>query len=101
MQKTRKISDLLGSGSARLSDLKARLTARSGVLEHVRAALPQRLAGRVASAGIEHGRLTVGVAGAAWAARLRYESDGLRKRVGGSLQTAIHTVRIRVLPGQP
>jgi hypothetical protein len=71
-------------------------------VEQVRAALPARLAEAVASAGLEHGRLTIGVVGAVWASRLRYSSDALRKRVGASLEVEILTVRIRVLPpGSP
>jgi hypothetical protein len=71
-------------------------------VEQVRAALPARLAEAVASAGIEQGRLTIGVVGAVWASRLRYSSDALRKRVGASMGVDILTVRIRVLPpGSP
>ncbi len=69
-------------------------------MEQVRAALPARLAEAVASAGIEQGRLTIGVVGAVWASRLRYSSDVLRKRVGASLGVDIFTVRIRVIPPQ-
>ncbi len=71
------------------------------MVEQVRAALPPRLAQAVASAGIEDGRLTIGVAGAAWASRLRYSSDLLRKRVGSSLGVEILAVRIRVIPPPP
>ncbi len=69
-------------------------------MEQVRAALPARLAQAVASAGIEQGRLTIGVVGAVWASRLRYSSDALRKRVGASMGVEILTVRIRVIPPQ-
>ena len=68
------------------------------MLEQVRAALPARLAQAVASAGIEQGRLTIGVGGAVWASRLRYFTDIVRKRVSDSLGTEIRSVRIRVLP---
>ena len=47
--------------------LKARVQKRTLVVEYVRAALPARLALAVASAGIEQGRLTIGVVGAVWA----------------------------------
>ena len=89
------------AASSREAISSARSAARSGVLAEVRAALPQRLAEQVASAGLEQGRLTLGVTVAVWAARLRYEAEGLRKAVGGSLKTAILTVRIRVLPAPP
>ena len=71
------------------------------MLVQVRAALPPRLAMAVMSAGIEQGRLTIGVAGAAWASRLRYLTESVRKRVGTSLGIAILSVRVRVVPPVP
>ena len=67
-------------------------------MEQVRAALPARLAQSVASAGLDEGRLTIGVVGAVWASRLRYSSDAIRKRVAKSLGKEVLTVRIRVVP---
>jgi hypothetical protein len=98
MQKTRVLKDLLANGSPKLTSLKARIQARAGILEQVRSALPARLALHVASAGIDQGRLTVGVSGAVWASRLRYETENLRCIIGTALNTAVHSVRIRVLP---
>jgi len=68
------------------------------VVEQVRAALPARLAQSVVSAGIDSGKLTIGVVGAVWASRLRYLTEVLRKRVGGTMGTAILSVKIRVVP---
>jgi hypothetical protein len=85
-------------GSQRLTDLKARTRERNMALEHVCAALPPDLAQTVVSAGIEQGRLTIGVAGASWAARLRYVTETLRMRVSGSMGVEIKSVRIRVVP---
>lgn len=102
MQNPRSLSDLLSRAGNKLNALKTRSRERTRVVEQVRAALPARLAEAVASAGLEHGRLTIGVVGAVWASRLRYSSDALRKRVGASLEVEILTVRIRVLPpGSP
>jgi hypothetical protein len=98
VEKLKNINDLLRGGSARLGALKSRAAERSMVLEHIRAALPPKLKAVVLSAGLEHGRLTIGVSGAAWASRLRYAADMLRTRVSGSLGESIHSVRIRVLP---
>ena len=70
------------------------------VVEQVRAALPARLAQAVASAGIEQGRLTIGVVGAVWASRLRYLTESVRKRVGAS-GVAVVSVRVRVVPPGP
>jgi hypothetical protein len=82
----------------KLSALKSRSLERSRVVEQVRAALPARLALKVVSAGIELGRLTIGVVGAVWASRLRYLTESVRKRVGSSLGITIQSVRIRVVP---
>jgi hypothetical protein len=68
------------------------------VVDQVRAALPARLAEAVASAGIERGRLTIGVVGAVWASRLRYLTESVRQRVGGSMGTPILSVKIKVVP---
>ena len=54
------------------------------------------LARAVASAGIEAGRLTVGVSGAAWASRLRYATAELKK-VGPAMGIEIRSVRIKVV----
>jgi hypothetical protein len=98
MQNPRSLSDLLSRAGNKLNALKTRSRERTRVVVEVRAALPARLAQAVASAGIEQGRLTIGVVGAVWASRLRYSSDALRKRVGASMGVEILTVRIRVIP---
>jgi len=74
-----------------------RSRARSAVLAEVRAALPPDLALTVQTAGIDAGRLTVGVAGAVWASRLRYATDALRQKVGQSMGIEIQSVRIKVV----
>lgn len=68
------------------------------MVEQVRAALPARLALAVVSAGIDQGRLTIGVVGAVWASRIRYFTDGLRKKVRGGTGIEVLGVRIRVVP---
>jgi hypothetical protein len=98
MQNPKSLSDLLSRTGNKLSALKTRSLERSRVVEQVRAALPARLAQNVASAGIETGRLTIGVVGAAWASRLRYLTESVRKRVGNSMGITIQSVRIRVVP---
>jgi len=67
-------------------------------MEQVCAALPPNLAKVVVSAGIEKGRLTIGVAGAPWAARLRYVTDALRQSLAPALGVEIYAVRVRVVP---
>src|SRR5271170_4512635 len=100
MHKPKSINELLKTGGKRLTDLQAKSRARISLLEHVRAALPQTLADHVVSAGIEEGRLTIGVASATWAARLRYVTETLRMRVGGSAGADIQSVRIKVVPAR-
>jgi hypothetical protein len=98
MQKPKSLSELLSGSGKRLNALKTRSATRSVVLDQVRAALPVRLAQAVASAGVEEGRLTIGVVGAVWATRLRYFTDALRRGVSGSVGTEISSVKIRVVP---
>jgi hypothetical protein len=95
MKKSININELLGSG--RLKGLQARSRDRRDVLAHVRAALPPELEQNVLSAGVEEGRLTVGVSAGAWASRLRYRAQALRERVADSLGREIHSVRIKVV----
>jgi hypothetical protein len=90
----------MGSGT-RLTALRGQTNDRAAVLVHVCAVLPPTLAKAVASAGIGDGQLTLGVVGAAWASRLRYATETLRKRVGESLGVEIRRVRIRVVPPAP
>jgi hypothetical protein len=101
MENSKSLSELLARGGTRLSRLVERSAERAQVVELVRAALPARLAESVQSAGLEQGRLTVGVLGAVWASRLRYSTDLIRKRVAKSLGQEILTVRIRVVPPVP
>jgi hypothetical protein len=101
VKKTRSIKELLNTGGKRLSDLKQKSRERSLALEHVRAALPQPLARSIVSAGLDRGQLTIGVAGAAWAARLRYATDTLSARVSSSMGADIQKIRIRVVPPAP
>jgi hypothetical protein len=98
MQNPKSINELLKSGGKRLSSLRVQAAARSTTLEHVCAALPPELAATVVTAGIAHGKLTIGVAGAAWAARLRYATEALRTQVAHSLGADISSVRIKVIP---
>jgi hypothetical protein len=98
MQNSKSLSELLARGGNRLSELKNRSADRSAILEQVRAALPVKLAQAVASAGLEQGRLTLGVVGAHWASRLRYATELVRKRVAKASGLDICAVRIRVVP---
>jgi hypothetical protein len=98
VQKPKSINELMKSGGKRLTELNSRSQERTRALDHVCAALPEKLAATVVSAGIENGRLTLGVAGAPWAARLRYVTETLRMRVAASMKVDIQTIRIKVVP---
>jgi hypothetical protein len=98
MQNSKSLSELLARGGKRLSLLKDSSAQRAKIVEQVRAALPARLAQSVASAGLDGGRLTIGVVGAVWASRLRYSTDAIRKRVAKSAGQEVLSVRIRVVP---
>ncbi|HMK84970.1 MAG TPA: DciA family protein [Steroidobacteraceae bacterium] len=73
------------------------MSARSDVLKWVVAALPPELRQRVATAGIEGADLKIGVAGASWASRLRYQTEPLRRAVSESAGVEIKRVRIKVV----
>jgi hypothetical protein len=98
MQNSKSLSELLARGGKRLSLLKDSSAQRAKIVEQVRVALPARLAQSVASAGLDGGRLTIGVVGAVWASRLRYSTDAIRKRVAKSAGQEVLSVRIRVVP---
>ena len=97
MQNPRVVSELLQLHGKKLRELGAALKKRAAILKAVRASLPETLAPRVTSAGLENGRLTLGVTGAVWASRLRYTTGALRSEVGAALGLEIVSVRIRVL----
>jgi hypothetical protein len=97
MGKSRDIRELFKGGSERLTSLQAQSRARAQALSHVQAALPPTLAGRVATAGLEQGKLTIGVCAGAWATRVRYVAEILRRDVSTSMGVEIHTVRVKVV----
>ncbi len=97
MKKTNPISELLKAGGL-LGRLDQRVHERSRILEEVRASLPSRLAQAVVSAGVEEGRLTIGVVGSVWASRIRYFSEATRLSLSEKLGTQLLVVRVRVVP---
>lgn len=98
MQNTKRLSELLSVPGKRLASLKHRSIERSSLLLQVRSKLTPKMAESVTSAGVEAGRLTIGVVSAVWASRLRYATDTLRKQVSASSGLEIQQVRIRVIP---
>jgi hypothetical protein len=98
MQNTKRLSELLAVPAKRLASLQQRAGARRSILSQVKSALIPKLAEAVSTAGLEEGRLTIGVVSAAWASRLRYSTEVIRKRVHLSSGIDIQRVRIRVVP---
>ena len=70
---------------------------RRATLDQLKSFLPANIAARIATAGLEGGRLSIGVASAAWASRLRYMAPELRASLGKALGVKIDSVRIRVV----
>lgn len=101
MQYPKSISELLRGPHKRLDDLGRRLDRRDAALVAVRAALPQELAAQIASAGCEGGRLSVGVASAAWASRMRYALAEARTALAAALGEEIGTIRVLIVPPGP
>jgi Dna[CI] antecedent, DciA len=97
MQKPKRVNELLMISSPKLGQLKARLAARRVVLEQVRACLSPSLAKHVVSAGVEQGRLIVGVNGAVWASRLRYLTFDLAQAMAACSSQKIDSVRVKIV----
>lgn len=98
MQKSKVVSELFTGANKKLTALRAKSDERSRICERVRALLPAKLAQTVVSAGIEQGRLNIGVCSAVWATRVRYLADSLSKSVAESTGIAVASVRVRVVP---
>jgi hypothetical protein len=98
MQKSKAVSELFTGANKKLTALRAKSDERSRIGEQVRAALPVKLAQAVVSAGIDQGRLSIGVSSAVWATRVRYLADSLGKSVAESTGMVITVVRVRVVP---
>ena len=97
MQYPKSISELLGLRNKGLADLAERVRERRAILDQLKTLLPPDLAARIATAGLDRGRLSIGVTSAAWASRLRYMAPQLRRDLGNALGIGIDSVRIRVV----
>jgi hypothetical protein len=97
MQKSKVVSELFTGANKKLTALRAKSHERSRLLGEVCAILPPNLARAVVSAGIEEGRLSIGVKGAVWATRLRYLADTVRQRLTDAGIPTL-SMRVRVVP---
>ena len=96
IRNTKNINELM-KGLKRVAALKARSETRSRILKSVREALPEHLANAVVTAGVDQGRLSVGVSAAVWAARIRYFLPAARARLKEQ-GIEVVTARVRVVP---
>jgi len=101
MQYPKSISELLRLRHKGLTELERRVRERQATLDQLKAVLPADLAGKIATAGLDGGRLSIGVTSAAWASRLRYMAPELRRSLGEALGVKIDSVKIRVARSQP
>jgi len=97
-EKPTSVSDLLAKGQGLVERLRKGSAEADRALQAVRTALPEGLGERVWGAAIRDGTLTVLVASAAWATRVRYHAPGLKDDVGGQLGVALQRVQVRVRP---
>jgi hypothetical protein len=89
---------LLSKGQGLVERLRQGSAEADRALLAVRAALPEDLGERVWGAAVRNGTLTVLVASAAWATRVRYHAPGLKEDVGERLGTPLQRVQVRVRP---
>ena len=89
---------MLAKGHGLVERLRKGSSEADRALQAVRAALPEGLGERVWGAAIRDGTLTVLVASAAWATRVRYHAPGLQEDVGSRLGVTLQRVQVRVRP---
>jgi hypothetical protein len=97
-EKPTSVRDLLAKGQGLVERLRRGSAEADRALLAVRAALPEDLGERVWGAAVRDGTLTVLVASAAWATRVRYHAPGLKEDVGERLGVPLQRVQVRVRP---
>lgn len=97
-QKPTAVSDLLSKGHGVLERLRRGSEQAQGALAAVREALPDGLGAHVWGAAVTGRDLTVLVASAAWATRVRYHAPGLKDLVAARLGIELDRVVVRVRP---
>ena len=89
---------MLGKGQGLLERLRQGSAQAQGALQAVQDALPEGLGAHVWGAAVRDRTLTVLVASAAWATRVRYHAPGLREDVSRRLSVEVERVQVRVRP---
>lgn len=101
-QKPTSVSDLLGKAGGVLERLRDGASQADRVLGAVRRHLPADLRERVWGASLRAGHLTVMVASAAWATRIRYQAPQLRQALAPELgQIERMSVKVRPAGAEP
>jgi hypothetical protein len=89
---------LLGKSHGLLEQLRRGSAEAQSALQAVQAALPEGLGTHVWGAAVRDRTLTVLVASAAWATRVRYHAPELREDVSRRLSVKVDRVQVRVRP---
>jgi len=97
-EKPTSVSDLLGKGQGLLERLRQGSAQADLTLQAVRAVLPAGLGEHVWGATVRDRTLTVLVASAAWATRIRYHAPGLKDQAAQRLGIEIDRVLVRARP---
>ncbi len=96
-QKPTSVSDLLGKAGGMLERLRDGASEADRVLGAVRRHLPGDLRERVWGASLRGDHLTVMVASAAWATRIRYQAPALKQALAAELGP-IERIAVKVRP---
>jgi hypothetical protein len=97
-EKPTSVSDLLGKGHGLLERLRQGSAKADETLQAVRGVLPDGLGEHVWGATVRDRTLTVLVASAAWATRIRYHAPDLKDEAAARLGIEIDRVLVRARP---
>jgi hypothetical protein len=97
-EKPTSVSDLLGKGQGLLERLRQGSAKADATLQAVCSVLPENLGKHVWGATLREGTLTVLVASADWATRIRYHAPDLKERAAKGLGQRVDRVLVRARP---
>jgi hypothetical protein len=96
-EKPKLLKDLLADTGG-LSGIVRRAAATDELARSVQSALPPEVSKHVLGANLRGERLVVIVDGAAWAARVRFESGVIRRVLADTREVDVRRVTVRVRP---
>jgi len=97
-EKPTSVSDLLGKGQGLLQRLRQGSAKADETLQAVCGVLPENLGKHVWGATLREGTLTLLVASAAWATRIRYHAPDLKEQAATRLGQPVERVLVRARP---